>query len=519
LDLGGDGEIDTRSSVGGEAGSLTEGPEGAVAGEVKQENRVPQLEADKPMDIDIEDDPLPAAASSPLTELSSEEEVEACKAEDRMDVDVDQRNSTPSTSTSASSSKAWTLPCGCGRTWVYADCTEHFPEASLSSSMASPVPLDINEFTRRPKRKAAVQTSIRIQDQAKQEGPRPRRSKAEVKQGEVRVKAEEVQAVIANTVQPEFKSEPELKGKGRGRDVTAVESPVASVRVKVAKQPRKGKVNVDAVNKFNSIVLSRLSTWRKRKGGDGDGIEAVHAAPQTEEPLPSPSPRKRRRKSAADEAPVAVPPPMAASSSSTSVPEPASKDGQLAPAPAPALSSEKVVENQPLENGASQPPHVNELTDTSIANPSSLQPETEPQSASTCASGALSSEPVAVANLPPSDVVMAETEASLAKDDPPPAGAIPALPADPSPPSALAETSASAEKSIGGCDPLPSLPAEKRALIDAYVAGTPLAIMASRARILELFSRTRPQLDLQEEYGFACLGLFKILGLEVRIQS
>ncbi|KAF6752109.1 hypothetical protein DFP72DRAFT_906140 [Ephemerocybe angulata] len=75
--------------------------------------------------------------------------------------------------------------------------------------------------------------------------------------------------------------------------------------------------------------------------------------------------------------------------------------------------------------------------------------------------------------------------------------------------------------------PLPSLPSEIRALIDAYVAGMPVVIVASRSRIAELFmggarDGESGQKNLQKsgfgvppkECGFGWLGLFRILGLE-----
>ncbi|KAF6760689.1 hypothetical protein DFP72DRAFT_881256 [Ephemerocybe angulata] len=75
--------------------------------------------------------------------------------------------------------------------------------------------------------------------------------------------------------------------------------------------------------------------------------------------------------------------------------------------------------------------------------------------------------------------------------------------------------------------PLPSLPSEIRALIDAYVAGMPVVIVASRSMIAELFmggarDGESSQKNLQKsgfgvppkECGFGWLGLFRILGLE-----
>ncbi|KAF5341226.1 hypothetical protein D9611_005925 [Ephemerocybe angulata] len=75
--------------------------------------------------------------------------------------------------------------------------------------------------------------------------------------------------------------------------------------------------------------------------------------------------------------------------------------------------------------------------------------------------------------------------------------------------------------------PLPSLPSEIRALIDAYVAGMPVVIVASRSMIAELFmggarDGESGQKNLQKsgfgvppkECGFGWLGLFRILGLE-----
>ncbi|KAJ2917071.1 hypothetical protein MD484_g3333, partial [Candolleomyces efflorescens] len=522
LDLCGTGESNACRAVGEGGDGLLEGPdsEGAVAEEVQQETPNPQPEADKPMDID---EPLIDPPSSPLTELSSdEEEEEICQAADRMDVDVDQENFAPSTSTT--SSKVGILPCGCGKTWSYVNCTEHFPQAALSSSTTPAVPEEWNEWLGRPKRKAAVQSGIRIQDQAKMEGPRPRRSKAAaaVKQEEdseeVKFKAEEVEAVIANLSQSETKSESDpkgkRKGKGKERDVPVVESPTASVRVKVAKHSRRGKIHSDVVGQAKpaNMVSLRLSTLRKRKGGVEEGNESTHSAAEAEEPLPSLPPRKRRRKSAGDE----LPPSIAASSPSTTMLEPTSNDNQLPSAPALEPSSEDLVVSQPPElDVRSPPPPVNEVTDTSIATPSSLHPEIEQESASACANSAFLPEPVIPAIPPPPEVVM-EDEPPLAEDGPPSADG---LPDDPSPTSAPPAESngVSDNNSIGRYEPLPSLPSEIRALIDAYVAGTPLAIIASRSRTLELFSYSRPQLDLQEQYGFACLGLFEILGLEERI--
>ncbi|KAJ2936980.1 hypothetical protein H1R20_g87, partial [Candolleomyces eurysporus] len=514
----GQGEPETRSSIGGggEGSGLTEGPEGAAAAQPVSEVEGAVV-PDKSMDIDIDYEPPPPGMSSPLTELSSDEGgVEAYDAADMMDVDVDQPNPSPSTSTSASSSsKIRALPCGCGKTWVYTDCEVHHWKGSISASMLFPMSEETNESPNRPKRKAAVQTSLRIQDQTKKQYPR--RSKAEAKKEEPRVKEEEVvvEAAIANAAQPETKSEPELKEKGsdameKGIDVPVVESPMVSVSVKVAKHSKKRKVKTDAPipeGAPENTISSRPSTVRKRKGREEDGKET---APEAEEALPLPSSRKRRRENTANEQVVVVPPAMAegdASSSCTTVLESAAPDGQLALAPC-TESLEAVTESRPLETCVSQPAHVDGVTNTSAAIPSSLQPEMEPQSASAITSTASSSEPVVDANVP-SDVVMVEGDASLAKEGLPPTPAT-----EPTPLTVPGETHGPADESTSGYGPLPSLPSEIRALIDAYVAGTPLVIMASRSRILELASRSLPQLDVPEEYGFACLGLFKILGLE-----
>jgi len=69
---------------------------------------------------------------------------------------------------------------------------------------------------------------------------------------------------------------------------------------------------------------------------------------------------------------------------------------------------------------------------------------------------------------------------------------------------------------------LTSLPGEVRALIEAYLVGMPVAVVASRERILELFKRrfgAHSSFDVAEECGFAWLGYFRIVGLEVCLPS
>lgn len=63
---------------------------------------------------------------------------------------------------------------------------------------------------------------------------------------------------------------------------------------------------------------------------------------------------------------------------------------------------------------------------------------------------------------------------------------------------------------------LPSLPAEVRTLIDAYVSGSPIAIVATRARMLEVLppARDGKQVEVPKECGVGWLGLFRICAVD-----
>ncbi|KAG2012214.1 hypothetical protein CC2G_012249 [Coprinopsis cinerea AmutBmut pab1-1] len=63
---------------------------------------------------------------------------------------------------------------------------------------------------------------------------------------------------------------------------------------------------------------------------------------------------------------------------------------------------------------------------------------------------------------------------------------------------------------------LPSLPMEVRTIIDAFIQDSPVSIIASRERTRELLPDGSKTL-LDTEFGYAYLGLFKVLGLEEKL--